>query len=173
MLAHAVVAINRARGQLRAEDPTAAIEAWKALVAGRWSLVDHVDSDGKRFLVARKNDPDHAGPTGLSRRERQILAARARGFSLKLIAYDLGLSIAGVSRGLQSGMTKLGVRHEGELAAFFSQPPAVAPHGRDRASLRHPFGHRSGALVKAGRNWSSVMKGSWWSFFAVPGGRVS
>ena len=119
MLAHAVVAINRARGQLRAEDPTAAIEAWKALVAGRWSLVDHVDSDGKRFLVARKNDPDHAGPTGLSRRERQILAARARGFSLKLIAYDLGLSIAGVSRGLQSGMAKLGVRHEGELVARF------------------------------------------------------
>ncbi len=117
-LAHAVLAVNRARGNLRTDDPDAALDAWKGLVAGRWSLVEHIDTDGKRFLVARKNDPDTFGPGGLSQRERQVLADRARGLSLKLIAYDLGLSIASVSRCLQAGMAKLGVSCDAELVAL-------------------------------------------------------
>jgi DNA-binding CsgD family transcriptional regulator len=119
-LAQGVVAMDLARGKLRADDPDAALDAWRGLIAGRWSLVEHIDTDGKRFLVARKNDPDAFGPAAVSQRERQIMAARARGLSLKIIAYDLGLSIASVSRGLQSGMAKLGMSHEAELVALFS-----------------------------------------------------
>jgi DNA-binding CsgD family transcriptional regulator len=119
-LAHAVLSVNFARGKMRANDPDAALDAWKGLVAGRWSLIDHIDTDGKRFLVARKNDPDTAGPEGLSLRERQVLASRARGFALKLIAYDLGLSIASVSKSLQTGMAKLGLSCEAEIVGLFS-----------------------------------------------------
>lgn len=120
-LAHAVLAVNRARGNLRADDPDAALDAWKGLIAGRWSLVDHIDTDGKRFLVARKNAPDPDGPEGLSLRERQVLASRARGLALKLIAYDLGLSIASVSKSLQTGMAKLGLSCEPDLVALFAR----------------------------------------------------
>ena len=112
--------MDRARGGLRVDDPDAALEAWKGLVAGRWSLVDHIDTDGKRFIVARRNDPDAHGPGGLTLRERQVMSARARGLSLKLIAYDLGLSIATVCKSLQGGMAKLGVASDAELPALFS-----------------------------------------------------
>jgi DNA-binding CsgD family transcriptional regulator len=122
-LAHAVLAMNRARGNLRTDDPDAALDAWQGLVAGRWSLLDHIDTDGKRFLIARKNAPDTAGPEGLSLRERQVLSQRARGLALKLIAYDLGLSIAGVSKSLQTGMAKLGLSCEAEIVALFSAQP--------------------------------------------------
>jgi DNA-binding NarL/FixJ family response regulator len=119
-LAHAVLAVNRARGTLRADDPDAALDAWKGLVAGRWFLVEHIDTDGKRFLIARKNDPDTAGPPGLSLRECQVLAQRARGLALKVIAYNLGLSIANVSKTVRSGMAKLGLSCEAEIVALFS-----------------------------------------------------
>jgi DNA-binding CsgD family transcriptional regulator len=119
-LARAVVAIDRARTRAQRQDPDAALEAWRGLIQGRWSLVEHFDSDGQRFLVARKNDPDARGPRGLEARERLVLAYRARGLSLKLIAYELGLSIPGVSRALQSGMTKLGISsHEQLVSVFF------------------------------------------------------
>ncbi|MGH7440742.1 MAG: LuxR C-terminal-related transcriptional regulator [Polyangiaceae bacterium] len=84
-----------------------------------------MDTDGKRFLVARKNDPEAPEVSGLTLRERQVVAARARGLSLKLIAYELGLSIAAVGKSLQAGMTKLGVPSDAELPALFS--PRVSP----------------------------------------------
>ncbi|HMJ53831.1 MAG TPA: helix-turn-helix transcriptional regulator [Polyangiaceae bacterium] len=117
-LARAVIAVDRARSSQRRDDPDGALEAWRGLVEGRWSLLEHFDTDGQRFLVARKNDPDAAGPLALSLRERQVLACRARGLSLKLIAYDLGLSVPSISRTLKSAMTKLGISSPEELAAF-------------------------------------------------------
>jgi DNA-binding CsgD family transcriptional regulator len=126
VLAEAALAVDRARGKLRQRDPDAALEAWKGLVAGRWSLVDHIDTDGKRFLVARRNDPAVDGPGGLTLRERQVMASRSRGLSLKLIAYDLGLSIGAVSKTLGTGMAKLGIVADAELPPLFgfSPPPA-------------------------------------------------
>jgi len=118
-LARAVVAIERARGTQRAEDPDLSLETWRGLVAGRWSLVEHFDTDGRRFLLARKNDPDVKAIAGLSKRECQVLSLRARGISLKLIAYDLGLSVPSVSRSLRTGMAKLGVASEAELVTLF------------------------------------------------------
>jgi DNA-binding CsgD family transcriptional regulator len=121
VLARAVAAIDQARGRKRRDDPDAALELWQGLVAGRWSLLEHFDRDGKRLIVARKNDPTTDGPELLSGRERYVLAARARGTSLKLIGYELGLSISSVSRTLTSGMRKLGILHEPELVALYAQ----------------------------------------------------
>jgi DNA-binding CsgD family transcriptional regulator len=119
ILARAVVAMDRARTSRQREDQDAALEGWRGLVAGRWSLVEQFDTDGKRFIVARKNDPRIAAPAALALRERQVLACRSRGLSLKLIAYDLGVSLPTVSRALQSGMSKLGLRSEADLVALF------------------------------------------------------
>ena len=118
-LARAVVAIDRARTRAARQDPDVALAAWRGLVQGRWSLIEHFDSDGQRFLVARKNDPDAHGPRGLEARESLVLAYRARGFSLKLIAYELGLSIPSVSRALASGKAKLGISSHEQLVSLF------------------------------------------------------
>jgi len=53
----AAVAMDRARTRVGRAEPEQAIAAWRALIEGRWSLLDHFDSDGRRFLVARENEP--------------------------------------------------------------------------------------------------------------------
>ena len=99
------------------EAPEEAMELWRAFVAGQWSLIDHFDSDGYRYLVARKKRATKPGlDAGLTLREQQVLAYRASGHPLKLAAYELGLSQSTASRHLESGMRKLGIRSQVELA---------------------------------------------------------
>ncbi len=124
-------ALDRARGNLRRADPDEALAHWTALVMGRWSLVDSFDSDGRRFLVARENASRAAGPPGLTDRERQVIVLRALGRSMKLVAYELGLSTATISRAQSSAMRKLGVRRIVELAPLLAPAPprdASSPH---------------------------------------------
>lgn len=115
-LREAAAAIDSARGPRRVVDPHQAIEAWQALVDGRYTLVDHFDRAGRHYLVARANAPAAPGPSTLTARERQVVAFRVAGHPLKLIGYELGLSVATVSRTLTSAMRKLGVRTHVELA---------------------------------------------------------
>ncbi len=120
-------AIDRARSKARGHSEEA-LELWQGLIAGRWSLVDHFDSDGRRYLIARRNDPDLKDPRALSPRERQVLALAALGHSLKVIAYALGLSAATVAEHRARGMKKLGLRSLTELATLFgAQFEATAP----------------------------------------------
>jgi hypothetical protein len=49
-LPNAVRAMGRARGRMRRAEPERATELWTALVRGRWSVVESVESDGKRLL---------------------------------------------------------------------------------------------------------------------------
>jgi DNA-binding CsgD family transcriptional regulator len=106
-LREAVKALDRTRGSLRRQDPEEALGTWKALVAGRWSLLDHFDSDGRRFVVAHRNDARVPDMRCLSLRERQILAYVALGHSNKVIAYELGLSMSTVAGHLARGRMKL------------------------------------------------------------------
>jgi DNA-binding CsgD family transcriptional regulator len=122
----AAKAVDRARSKAR-HDEDEALDLWKGLVAGRWSLVDQFDSDGRRFLVAHRNDPLVSDPRALTRRERQVLVYAAMGYPLKLIAYTLGLSAGTVSVLRTRGMRKLGVRSVTELAALFARAAPSAP----------------------------------------------
>jgi DNA-binding CsgD family transcriptional regulator len=119
-LRDAALTIDRARSRAGARDPARALSDWNALVSGRWSLVETFESDGRRYLVARKNDPKVDYPRALSERERQVATYAARGHSNKYIAYVLGLSRSTVSTHLNSALKRLGVRHAGELAAVMS-----------------------------------------------------
>ncbi|HTO51924.1 MAG TPA: helix-turn-helix transcriptional regulator [Myxococcota bacterium] len=110
---------DRARGALR-RDPDESLGLWEGLVRGRWSLVDHFDSDGRRFIVAHRNDPEGADPRGLAARERDCSELLGRGFSVKEIAYGLGLSAITVSHALARARAKLGFQSQAELAAFFA-----------------------------------------------------
>jgi DNA-binding NarL/FixJ family response regulator len=128
-LREAAVGIDRARtskGRLSEDKATA---AWQALVSGRWTLLDHFESDGRRILVARRNDPRVDGPTSLPVRTRQVLAYRALGHPLKCIAYELGLSTSTVWREVARGMSALGVRSTVELARLFGPSDIASTAG--------------------------------------------
>ena len=123
-LRRAAIAIDRARTRAGRADANAALDLWQGLVAGRWSLVDRFDSDGRRFLVARRNDPDVPDPRALTRRERQVLAYAAMGQPLKLIAYALGLSVSTIALYRGRAMRKLGLTSTAEVVRMFAQERA-------------------------------------------------
>lgn len=125
----AAVALDHARGALRRKDPDGAVHLWKGLVDGQWTLVDHFDTDGRRFLLARRNDPSARRHEGLTLRERQVLGYRALGHSLKLIAYELGLSSATISADLSRAMKTLGLRSQADVARLAGP---VEPLAADR-----------------------------------------
>ncbi len=112
--------IDAARTVKGRRDSEAALAAWEGLVLGRWSLVDHFDADGRRFVVAVKNDPAHPDPRGLSERESQVAAFVGLGHSSKQIAYALGLSTATITTHASHAAAKLGLRNRAQLASFFS-----------------------------------------------------
>jgi DNA-binding CsgD family transcriptional regulator len=120
-LGRAVRAVERARGAARRVEPGDALALWRALVAGTWSLVDSVDSDGKRFVLARRNTPGLREPRALTPRERDVLAYAALGHANKYIAYLLGLRPSTVAAHLASGQRKLDLRSRAELIRMFAR----------------------------------------------------
>lgn len=118
VLCSAVRHIDRIRAGK--EDSEAALQAWQGLVEGRWSLVDHLDSDGKRFVVAHRNEPGCQDPRGLTERERQIAEYFGLGRTSKEIAYTLGVRATYVDNVLGRVMDKLGLSGRAEMALFFS-----------------------------------------------------
>jgi DNA-binding CsgD family transcriptional regulator len=105
--------------QARRLDPDAAVELWRALVDGRWSIVQRTDSDGKRFLLARRNAPEVRDIGSLAPREALAAAYAALGHSSKLIAYELGIPESSLSVLLKQAMHKLGAKNRMELALLF------------------------------------------------------
>jgi DNA-binding CsgD family transcriptional regulator len=114
-LREAAVAVDRARGSMRVTDPEQALATWKALVQGRWSMVDWFDTDGRRFVLALPNAPHVSDPRGLNGREGQVVTYAVLGQTNKLIAYRLGLSASRVSMLLRSAMRKLNVETRTQL----------------------------------------------------------
>lgn len=112
-------AIDRARTHQRS-DPEEALELWQALVSGRWSLIDQHDSDGRRWVVARRNDIAAGDPRGLTPREQEVAELVGLGEANKAIAYRLGVSQAAVSAHVRQAIDKLGLGGRAELALFFA-----------------------------------------------------
>jgi DNA-binding CsgD family transcriptional regulator len=100
---------------MRHNDPGKALETWKALVSGRWSVVDWFDTDGRRFVLGKPNPPKVYDPRGLNEQECQVVTYVLLGDTNKLIAYRLGLSQGRVSVLLKSAMHKLGAKSKAQL----------------------------------------------------------
>jgi DNA-binding CsgD family transcriptional regulator len=122
-LREAARAIDRAR--LAGTDPDEALELWIGLVDGRWSLVDRFESDGRRFLVACRNDPRRTDPRALTATERAVLPYAAMGHPNKVIAYELGLSETAVANHVASVVQKLGLPSRAALASVLT---SLFPH---------------------------------------------
>jgi len=110
----ALRAENARRIRMHAQ-PADQLELWPALVAGRWTLIERFDSDGRRFLLARRNEPDVQKHAKLTPREREIISRALLGHANKLIAHDLLVSEATVSEHFQTALAKLNLRSLAEL----------------------------------------------------------
>ncbi|MCC6899506.1 MAG: helix-turn-helix transcriptional regulator [Polyangiaceae bacterium] len=113
--------IDRARtGAVRQSADEASL-LWEAMVLGRWSLLDHFDTDGRRYVVARVNEPVTHPLADLSERERQVTGLAANGRSNKLIAYELGVAESTVSTLLSRAQRKLGAADRVDLIRVYLQ----------------------------------------------------
>lgn len=125
-LRSAVKCMDQARTRSGRRDPSHALDLWRGLLAGRWTLVDHFDSDGRRFVLARKNDPDVPEPRALSRRQRQVAFYASLGWSNQEIGYALGLSENTVSAHLRLSLKKLGVATRAGLVRWSNEVALAA-----------------------------------------------
>jgi len=123
-LRSAAVALDKARAKAeRAPSGDVAVEAWRPLVEARWTLSDHFERDGRRYYLARRNDPP-LSDDGLTPRERQVVGFAALGHSNKLIAYELGLTPSTVATHLSSAAKKLGATSRIELIRTLRRHPS-------------------------------------------------
>jgi DNA-binding CsgD family transcriptional regulator len=127
-LVDAVRRMERARGPLQRQNGAQGLAAWRALVQGRWSVVDYVDRDGKRFILARRNEPRGRDLLAITDRERQVLELASLGHTNKHIAYELGIAQSTVTIHLQRGLRRLGLRSRAELIGL--RAASGAPRSR-------------------------------------------
>lgn len=99
----------------RAASDADALSLWHALHEGRWTIVEHFEADGRRFLLARENRPRAATASSLSPRERDVLGQLATGLTNKEIGYRLGLAPSTVGYHLGRIAAKLGASSTHEL----------------------------------------------------------
>jgi DNA-binding NarL/FixJ family response regulator len=119
-LREAVRHMDHARTRQGRQHSEASLSAWPALIEGRWSMVDRFEADGRRFIVALRNDPAHPDPRGLTQRERQVADSLGRGQNIQATAYALGLSASAITKAADQAQHKLGLASRVDLAAFFS-----------------------------------------------------
>ena len=134
-LGEAVRLMEKARGRLRRADPDEALQLWRGLVEGTWSLVEHHDTDGKRYLLARRNQPGTREPTALTRDERSVLAFAAMGHQNKYIGYLLGLSPSAVTSHLRAAQRKLGLSSRSDLIRTFASVVHPRPESASASSI--------------------------------------
>jgi DNA-binding CsgD family transcriptional regulator len=129
-LTEAVRSVERARGRLRRTDPDEALAIWHALFDGRYSIVEQSESDGRRYLLARRNEPGVGDPRTLGPAERDVLAYVAQGHSNKFIGYLLGVAPSTVATRLASALRKLGLGSRREAIELFGGFTSVddSPH---------------------------------------------
>jgi DNA-binding CsgD family transcriptional regulator len=119
-LRQAALRAERARTSRARRDASRALDLWQELVAGRWTLIQRFDADGRRFLVARRNAGEVQSYVQLTPREQEITRRLLRGDSNKLIAHDLLVSESTISQHLENALSKLNVGSIGELRAVLA-----------------------------------------------------
>ncbi len=81
--------------------------AWRAFQRGEYAVVDRFELEGRSFVLARRRDTTER----LSHRSRRALELRAAGVALKVIAFELGVSPATVSRDIARSIVGAKIRN--------------------------------------------------------------
>ena len=76
---------------------------------GRWSVIEHFDSDGRRFYVAIANPALGVDVRALTELERQVAAMVIAGETNKTIGYALGFAESTIATYLACALRKLGL----------------------------------------------------------------
>ena len=118
---------RRQHARQRSVQPEAALEIWRGLHEGRWSLVDYIDTDGKSFVLAVSNEPAPDVVSALTKRQRATVALAALGYGNKQIAYALGLSVTAVAMLLARARAATRTRSRAELVRAFKRSMAGRP----------------------------------------------
>ena len=118
VLGDAVRSMERARTTAERSDPVKALELWRGLVGGEWSLVDGWEKGGHRYVAAYKNAPHVHDPRALAPLERIVLKYASLCASNKEIAFALGLSESTVATAVSHVLRKLGCRRRTDLVVF-------------------------------------------------------
>ena len=87
-------------------------------MAGKWSLVDHWEQGGRRYVAAYPNDSGARDPRALTETERSVLRYVALGATNKELSYALGLSLKTASNAVTRILRKLNVSSRVDLAAL-------------------------------------------------------
>jgi DNA-binding NarL/FixJ family response regulator len=87
---------------------------WEEVTRGALAIVDWYDENGRRYLVTR---PNRARGSALTERQKRVLALRSAGSSLKVVAFELGVSLSTAARDLERAMASLGLESQGDLVA--------------------------------------------------------
>jgi DNA-binding CsgD family transcriptional regulator len=118
-LVDAVHRMERARETGRRCDSHEALQQWRALVGGQWSIVATCAAEGRRMILGRRIRPGTRDPRTLSPRVRDVIGYAAMGHSNKLIAYVMGISAPAVAKHLRRAQKTIGVSTRRELIALF------------------------------------------------------
>lgn len=128
-----------------------AVDAWTALVAGRWALVERDERGiGRHYALfeASRGQPLRA----LSTLEARVAELSARGLPGKSVAYALGVAPATVSKHLATAAIKLGLPNRTRVAQLVGSLLGVAP-ALDAAARLTPSEREVLRLVQLG--WSN------------------
>ncbi|HEX2872658.1 MAG TPA: LuxR C-terminal-related transcriptional regulator [Polyangiaceae bacterium] len=115
------------RGRTRQErKELAAVDAWTALVSGRWVLVERAERGLARHYAIFEAGRGHA-LRALREQEARAVELSARGLAGKCTAYALGVTPGTVSKLLASAALKLGLPNRTRLTQLVGALLGVAP----------------------------------------------
>jgi len=95
---------------------------WHAITQGTFRIVNWYDREGRRYVVLRHAEPDQQAR--LTIRQRKALALRSAGCALKVIAFELGVSVTTAAREVEIGLEVLGLDSTAALAAVLGHAAA-------------------------------------------------
>jgi DNA-binding CsgD family transcriptional regulator len=117
-LVDAVRGMDRARCWRRKHTTGEATELWQALLVGQYTLVESMERNGRRLVLAvRCRTPRPS----LTEREMAVAVSAARGFANKKIAAELGVATGTVGVHLAAALRKLGCPNRRVLAQWLGQ----------------------------------------------------
>ncbi len=112
---------------------------WPGIISGRWSLVQRVETDGRRFIIAHANAKGVVNPRKLSPQEKEIANWAAAGLMNKEIASAAGCSVSSVEATLARVIKKLGLGSRLELVLDYKSASKSLAHHIGGLSADEPL----------------------------------